>query len=70
MTYLTEEEKCILRMYRNSDRISTVADMIDALEETEEGPEERLLRSALDKIAEMDEEIFAKTANQLPMIDP
>ena len=32
MTYLTEEEKCILRMYRNSDRIRTVADMIDALE--------------------------------------
>ena len=70
MMYLTEEEKCILRMYRNSDRIRTVTDMIDALEETEEGPEEQLLRSTMDKITQMDEDYFRKTAKQSPMIDP
>ena len=70
MMYLTEEEKCILRMYRSSDRIRTVADIIDALEETEEGPEEQLLRSTMDKITQMDEDYFRNTAKQTPMIDP
>ena len=70
MTYLTEEEKCILRMYLGRDRVRTAAKMISALEDTEDGPEVQLLRSVLDKISTSDEGSFRKISEQVPLIDP
>ncbi len=70
MTYLTEEEKCILRMYLGRDRVRTAANMMDVLECMEEGPEEQLVRSVMDKIEGLDEGSFRKISEQVPLIDP
>lgn len=70
MTYLSEEEKCILRMYLGRDRVRTASNMISALKDTEDGPEVQLMRSVLDKITGSDEGSFRKISEQVPLIDP
>ena len=67
--YLTQEEKCILRMYLKANREKTAESISEAYEIIEEGPEKKLMKSVLDKITSMDEEGFRNIAEEIPMID-
>ena len=62
MRHLTQEELCILRMYMDRNRIRTAGNIIDALEEMNVGPEEEMIRSLLEKIADITEEEFRSEA--------
>ncbi len=68
MSYLTQEELCILWMYMDRNRIRTAGNIIDALEELQACPEELMMRTLLDKITEMTEEKFRTEAGRQLMI--
>ena len=54
-------------MYVDRNRIRTVSNIIDALEELQPGPEEEMTRSLLDKIMEITEEEFRSQAERIKM---